>query len=182
MSSLDLELDSRMDDLELEWREAREASIIARAEYLALGANLFGQCRRPRSRPRASAARGSDGGADSRKARIARRQHAWFELGRWQPDMVDRELGAEAAGELIERRWFALLSAIRSLQAECEILLEASKLADIAWRRACAQLAQFEMLRDALEEQMSARPPFAAKPTTRLRPEARSGYRGAGKH
>jgi Asp/Glu/hydantoin racemase len=38
MSSLDLELDGRMDDLELEWREAREASIIARAEYLALGA------------------------------------------------------------------------------------------------------------------------------------------------
>jgi hypothetical protein len=40
MSSLDLELDSKMDDLELEWREAREASIIARAEYLALGADL----------------------------------------------------------------------------------------------------------------------------------------------
>ena len=40
MSSLDLELDSRMDDLELEWREAREASIIARAEYLALKADL----------------------------------------------------------------------------------------------------------------------------------------------
>ena len=40
MSSLDLELDSRMDDLELEWREAREASIIARAEYLALGADI----------------------------------------------------------------------------------------------------------------------------------------------
>ena len=39
MSSLDLELDDRMDDLELEWREAREASIIARAEYLALGAD-----------------------------------------------------------------------------------------------------------------------------------------------
>jgi hypothetical protein len=40
MSSLDLELDGRMDDLELEWRKAREASIIARAEYLALGADL----------------------------------------------------------------------------------------------------------------------------------------------
>jgi hypothetical protein len=40
MSSLDLELDGRMDDLELEWREAHEASIIARAEYLALGADL----------------------------------------------------------------------------------------------------------------------------------------------
>jgi len=40
MSSLDLELDRRTDDLELEWRVAREASIIARAEYLALGADL----------------------------------------------------------------------------------------------------------------------------------------------
>jgi hypothetical protein len=40
MSSLDLELDGRMDNLEFEWREACEASIIARAEYLALGADL----------------------------------------------------------------------------------------------------------------------------------------------
>jgi hypothetical protein len=38
MSSLDLELDGRIDDLELEWRQAHESSIIARAEYLALGA------------------------------------------------------------------------------------------------------------------------------------------------
>jgi hypothetical protein len=40
MSSLDFELDSRMDDLELEWRQAHETYIIARAEYLALSANL----------------------------------------------------------------------------------------------------------------------------------------------
>jgi predicted Zn-dependent protease len=40
MSSLDLELDGRMDQLELEWREARDASIVARAEYLALAADL----------------------------------------------------------------------------------------------------------------------------------------------
>ena len=40
MSSLDLELDGRMDDLELDWRAAHEASIIARAEYRALGADL----------------------------------------------------------------------------------------------------------------------------------------------
>jgi hypothetical protein len=39
MSSLDLELDGRIDDLELEWRLAHEASIIARAEYLALRAD-----------------------------------------------------------------------------------------------------------------------------------------------
>lgn len=95
--------------------------------------------------------------------------------------MVDRELAAEAPGELTERRWFSLLFAIRSLQAECEILLEASILADVAWKRACAQLAQFETLRDALEEEMSARPPLAVKPT-RLRLEARSGFRGAGTH
>jgi hypothetical protein len=39
MSSLDLEPDSKEDDLELEWREAEEASIVARAEYRALAAN-----------------------------------------------------------------------------------------------------------------------------------------------
>lgn len=39
MSSLDFELDARMDDLELEWRGAHESSIVARAEYLALTAN-----------------------------------------------------------------------------------------------------------------------------------------------
>jgi hypothetical protein len=95
--------------------------------------------------------------------------------------MVDRELGAEAA-EVIERRWFELLSAIRGLQGECGILLEASKLADIAWRRACVQLTEFEALRDALEEQLSARPSLPLKQTTRLRPETRSGFRAAGKH
>lgn len=73
---------------------------------------------------------------------------------------IDRE--SEAASEVIERRWFALLSAIRSLQTECGVLLEASKLADVAWRRACMQLAEFEALRDALEEQMSPRAPSAA--------------------
>lgn len=72
---------------------------------------------------------------------------------------ADRE--SEAANEVVERRWFALLSAIRSLQTECSVLLEASKLADVAWRRACMQLAEFEALRDALEEQMSARAPAA---------------------
>jgi hypothetical protein len=96
--------------------------------------------------------------------------------------MVDRDLGTEAATDLIERRWFALLSAIEGLHGECAILLEASKLAEIAWRRACVQLAEFEALRDALEEQMSARPFLPMKQTMRLKVEARSEYRGAGKH
>jgi hypothetical protein len=95
--------------------------------------------------------------------------------------MVDRESGADTSAELLERRWFALLSAIRGLQGECEILLEASKLADAGWRRACVQLAEFEALRDALEEQMAGRPALAAQ-QPRLRSEARNGYRGGGKH
>jgi hypothetical protein len=40
MSSLDLELDNRINDLELEWRKAHEASIIARAECRALAADM----------------------------------------------------------------------------------------------------------------------------------------------
>ena len=38
MSSLDLDLDSHMNYLEIEWREAYERSLIARAEYQALAA------------------------------------------------------------------------------------------------------------------------------------------------
>jgi len=70
----------------------------------------------------------------------------------------------EPATQLLEHRWFALLSAIRSLQAECGVLLEASMLAEVSWRRACVQLAEFEALRDALEEQMST--PFEARQTS----------------
>jgi hypothetical protein len=39
MSSLDLELDTRMNDLEFHWRQVYEASMIARAEYQALAAD-----------------------------------------------------------------------------------------------------------------------------------------------
>jgi hypothetical protein len=39
MSSLDLDLDARMNSLELEWRKAYESSIVARAEYQSLAAN-----------------------------------------------------------------------------------------------------------------------------------------------
>jgi hypothetical protein len=38
MSSLDFDLDSRMNDLELEWRQAYESSIVARADYQSLAA------------------------------------------------------------------------------------------------------------------------------------------------
>jgi hypothetical protein len=88
--------------------------------------------------------------------------------------LVVRDWDSEAAGDLGERRWFALLSAIKTLESECAVLLEASKLAEVAWRRACAQRAEFESLRDALEDQLKQPQP--------LRCEVRSGFRGAGTH
>jgi len=78
--------------------------------------------------------------------------------------MYSREPGGEPTTQLLERRWFALLSAIRSLQAECGVLQEASMLAEVSWRRACVQLAEFESLRDVLEEQMST--PLEARETS----------------
>ena len=96
--------------------------------------------------------------------------------------MPERECDAESAGGLVERRWFGLLSAIKNLQSECAVLLDASKLADVAWRRACVQLAEFEALRDALEEQISAR--TASAPVLqpqRVRCEARGGFQGVGR-
>lgn len=39
MSSLDLDFDAQMNNLESEWRQAYEASIGARAEYQALAAS-----------------------------------------------------------------------------------------------------------------------------------------------
>jgi hypothetical protein len=78
--------------------------------------------------------------------------------------MSSLDPGGEPATQLLERRWFALLSAIRTLQAECGVLLEASMLAEVSWRRACVQLAEFEALRDVLEEQMST--PFEARQTS----------------
>ena len=39
MSSLDLDIDSQMNNLELEWRQAYESSIVLRTDYQALAAN-----------------------------------------------------------------------------------------------------------------------------------------------
>ena len=38
MSSLDFDLDTHMNNLELEWRQAYESSIVARADYQSLAA------------------------------------------------------------------------------------------------------------------------------------------------
>jgi hypothetical protein len=46
MSGLDLDLDMQMTNLETEWREGYQASIVARAEYQALAADPKSNARR----------------------------------------------------------------------------------------------------------------------------------------
>jgi hypothetical protein len=62
----------------------------------------------------------------------------------------------EPSVNLLERRWFAVQATTRGLQAECDLLLEALNLAQAAWQRANRQLAEFEALSDALEDQLAA--------------------------
>lgn len=70
--------------------------------------------------------------------------------------MINRYVDGEPAAELLERRWFAALRAAKSVQAECEALLEVMEMAEEAWRRTRLKLAELETLRDALGEQLSA--------------------------
>jgi hypothetical protein len=86
---------------------------------------------------------------------------------------AERHCDAEVEEDLAERQWFAVLSAIRTMEAECAVLLEASKLAQEAWHRVCTQLAEFEALHDALEEQMKQQP---------LRHLPKGEFLGAGTH
>jgi hypothetical protein len=102
-----------------------------------------------------------------------------------KPDDLDEEPGVA----LLERRWFAVLAATRSLQAECAVLHAASQLAEAAWRRSRTQLAEFEALRDALERQLPAMtsasgilPSDAPGGDVRGRAEFSSEFRGADKH
>ena len=68
---------------------------------------------------------------------------------------------------MLERRWFAVQSATRTLQSECDLLLEALNLAQAAWQRANQQLAEFEALGDALESEMAAMQDMSLAPAMR---------------
>lgn len=70
--------------------------------------------------------------------------------------MADRLVDAEPMTELLERRWFAALAAVKSVQAECDVLLGVLELSGDSWRRACARLTQLEALRDALGDRLAA--------------------------
>jgi hypothetical protein len=63
----------------------------------------------------------------------------------------------DAMANLVERRWFAASRAVTEMHGDCEVLREVKDLADEAWRRARAQLADLETLRDALAERLAER-------------------------
>jgi hypothetical protein len=68
--------------------------------------------------------------------------------------MIDSYTDRDAAANLLERRWFSSIAAVRAAEAECEVLREVLELADSAWRRARTQLAELECLRDALGDEV----------------------------
>jgi hypothetical protein len=70
--------------------------------------------------------------------------------------MIDGYTDPDAAANLLERRWFSSITAVRVAEAECKVLREVLELAEAAWRRARAQLAKYEALRDAFDQELTA--------------------------
>jgi hypothetical protein len=70
--------------------------------------------------------------------------------------MIDRYTDRDAAANLLERRWFSSIAAVRAAEAECDVLREVMELAQEAWRRARAQLAELENLREVLGDQLTS--------------------------
>jgi hypothetical protein len=56
----------------------------------------------------------------------------------------------DTVANLVERRFFAALAAVKATQEECRLLHDVIALAEESWRRARARLAELERVRDAL--------------------------------
>jgi hypothetical protein len=69
--------------------------------------------------------------------------------------MLDFYDDDDAAANVVERRWFAAAAQVKVMQDECDVLREVVELAEEAWRRSRAQLAELEMLREALGERLA---------------------------
>lgn len=67
-----------------------------------------------------------------------------------------RDADEDVAAVLLERRWFAAFKAASSVRAECEALLDAIESSEKAWNDARVRLAELEILRDRLAEQLAA--------------------------
>lgn len=70
--------------------------------------------------------------------------------------MIIHHAEGDPASGLAERRWFACITAMRSVRGECETLREVVEMAQSSLRRARAELARLEAIRDALDDQMAA--------------------------
>jgi len=70
--------------------------------------------------------------------------------------MIDRYIDRDVAANLLERRWFSSIAAVRAAQAECKVLREVMDMAEKAWRDARTELVEIEALRDELGEQLAA--------------------------
>jgi hypothetical protein len=66
-----------------------------------------------------------------------------------------RNADEDAAAVLLERRWFAAFKAASNARAECEALLDAMEVSERAWNDARIRLAELEMLRDKLGEELA---------------------------
>jgi len=69
--------------------------------------------------------------------------------------MSNRNPEGDAAAERLERRWFAAFKAASNARAECEELLDTMAQAETAWNDARARLAELEVLRDALGQELA---------------------------
>jgi hypothetical protein len=58
----------------------------------------------------------------------------------------------DAAANMLERRWFASMSAARAKQAECERLLEVMAMVKASWQDSRVELGKLEALRDSLAD------------------------------
>jgi hypothetical protein len=70
--------------------------------------------------------------------------------------MINRYGERDAAENLLERRWFSSITAVRVAEAECAALREVMQMAESAWRRACMHVVELEKLRDALDHELAA--------------------------
>jgi hypothetical protein len=66
-----------------------------------------------------------------------------------------RNADEDAAAVLLERRWFAAFKAASNARAECEALLDAIEVSERAWNEARVRLAELEMLRDSLGDELA---------------------------
>ena len=65
-------------------------------------------------------------------------------------------MDGDHAAEMLERRWFATYKLAETMRAECEAMRAAMLRSHEAWLRAQSQLAEFEILRDALGDELAA--------------------------